>query len=369
MKTPRPGGLVLAALIGLAGLALVAGPALCQEGAPEGGGEPPSAEETPAAEVSDDGVREMGREATEALRGGVEALDGLWQRMTPQMQQVFGTVETFRGLPGQVAAQLGEETAVVEESVARQAGLLVYQRISRFSKVDAEVVTAWTFDGDGRIAGFVVRPRQGERKAVDSPHTDYQLQSRLRLPFEGDWFVFWGGRTIEQNYHAIDRGQRFALDFLVLEDGTSHTGEGSRLDQYHCWGRPILAPAAGTVVTAHDGLPDQEIGSMDPANAVGNHVILDLGHDEYAVFAHLQKGSVAVAEGDRVEPGQKLGACGNSGNTSEPHLHFHLQDSPVFGEGDGLPVAFVDYLSDGERVESGEPVRGETVSPAPSSGS
>lgn len=349
----------------LAGLALVVGPAaVAQETAD------PAPETAEAPAPSDERVREMGREATEALRAGADELDGLWERMTPQMRQAFGgSLDTFRGVPAQLEAQLGDETAVVEESVARQAGFLVYQRLSRVSKVDAEVVTAWTFDGEGKIAGFTIQPRAGERKAVDSPHLDYQLRSELRLPFEGSWFVFWGGRTIEQNYHAIDRGQRFALDFLVLEEGVSHTGDGSQLDQYHCWGRPIIAPAAGTVVTALDGLPDQEIGSMDPANAVGNHVILDMGADEYAFFAHLQKGSVAVAEGDRVEPGQKLGACGNSGNSSEPHLHFHLQDSAVFGEGDGLPVAFVDYLVDGERVESGEPVRGETVSPAPSSGS
>jgi hypothetical protein len=333
----------------LVGLAWVAGPAFAQE----------AAEPAP----SDDAVLEQGRQATEALRG--DSLDGLWERMTPQMRQALGgTLEAFRGVPGQVTAQLGDETAVVEESVTRQAGYLVYQRISRYSGVDAEVITAWTFDSEWAIAGFTIRPRPGERKAVDSPHLDYQLRSRLRLPFEGSWFVFWGGRTIEQNYHAIDRGQRFALDFLVMEDGATHTGDGSRLDQYHCWGLPILAPASGTVVTALDGLPDQEIGSMDPANAVGNHVILDLGHDEYAVFAHFQKGSVAVAEGDRVAPGETLGLCGNSGNTSEPHLHFHLQDSPVFGQGDGLPITFVEYEVDGEPVASGEPVRGETVSPA-----
>lgn len=357
MRGPRLG------LLALAGLVLVAGPAPARQGAPA-----PPTSEAPAAEASDEQIREMGRRATETLREG--SLDGLWERMTPQMQQVFGgSVETFRGVPAQLTAQLGEETAVVEESVARQGGFRVYQRISRFSKVGSEVVTAWTFDGEGRIAGFVVQPRQAPRAAVDSPHMGYELRSELRLPFTGEWFVFWGGRTLEQNYHAIDRGQRFALDFVVLEDGVSHTGDGTRLDQYHCWGLPVLAPAAATVVTVVDDLPDQPIGSMDPANAAGNHVILDLGHDEYAVLAHLQEGSVAVAEGDRVEPGQTLGLCGNSGNTSEPHLHFHLQDSARFGEGDGLPVTFVDFSVDGERVESGEPVRGETVSPASASGS
>ena len=72
---------------------------------------------------------------------------------------------------------------------------------------------------------------------------------------------------------------------------------------------------------------------------------------------------MAVAEGERVEAGQEIGRCGNSGNTSEPHLHFHLQTTPVLGEGEGLPAFFNAYMADGETVERGEPVRGQTVEP------
>src|SRR3546814_1333444 len=91
--------------------------------------------------------------------------------------------------------------------------------------------------------------------------------------------------------------------------------------------------------------------------------MLDLGHGEYAMLAHLRRGSVAVEAGQQVAAGDELGRCGNSGNTSEPHLHLHLQDAPKFGEGNGLPVFFEHYTANGHAVERGEPVKGQTVAP------
>jgi murein DD-endopeptidase MepM/ murein hydrolase activator NlpD len=93
-------------------------------------------------------------------------------------------------------------------------------------------------------------------------------------------------------------------------------------------------------------------------------VILDLGEGEFAVLAHLKNGSVRVAKGQRVERGAEIGRCGNSGNTTEPHLHFHLQDGAKFGTAEGLPAFFTDYVADGERIAHGEPLRGQTVANA-----
>jgi murein DD-endopeptidase MepM/ murein hydrolase activator NlpD len=134
---------------------------------------------------------------------------------------------------------------------------------------------------------------------------------------------------------------------VVLRDGSSHRGSGERNEDYHCWRQPVLAPAEARVVAAVDGYPDQPPGQADAEHPAGNHVVLDLGSGEYAVLAHLNAGSVAVEVGDRVAAGQRIGRCGNSGNTSEPHLHFHLQDGAYF----------VDYFADGAPVERGEPVR------------
>ena len=288
-------------------------------------------------------------------------IDGLWDQMNAEMQGALGSVEQLRQFRQQVGMSLGDETAIISETVSEMLGYQVYTRLARFEFAPMPIMVTFSFESDGTIAGFFIQP---QRQPSASPYLDYDTKAELRLPFDGEWFVFWGGRSVEENYHAAVRDQRFAYDFLIMRDGRSFEGDGSNLEDYYCWGEPILAPAAGTVVSRLDGLPDMSPGQMDPLNPPGNHVVLDLGNDEYALFAHFMSGSVEVAEGDEVTAGDVLGLCGNSGNTSEPHLHFHIQDTPNFGEGDGKPAFFNHYLSNGDPVERGEPRRGEMVAPA-----
>lgn len=284
----------------------------------------------------------------------------IWQHMTKAMREVLGSQDGLRKFGNKIEHDVGSEVTVIAERVESLAGYRTYTRQSKFSKFASPIIVSWSFDSEDQIAGFYVRPQQ---KPAPSPYLDYDTQAYLRLPFDGEWFVFWGGRTVEQNYHAAVRDQRFAYDLLVVIDGKSHTGDGKSNEQYYCWGKEILSPGSGTVVTAVSNLPDNPPGVMDPANPPGNSVMLDLGNKEYALLAHMQKGSVVVAQGDEVRPGQPIGLCGNSGNTSEPHLHFHLQDSKRFGKGDGKPALFSTYLSNGKPVARGEPIRGETISP------
>lgn len=312
---------------------------------------------------ADEATLAAGRLHTGWFRDG--NLDGLWDAMTGEMRQALGAREALSELREAVADGFGVEEALLSETVQRRSGSGLYLRIARHAGNPAPLVTQWAYDGAGAIAGFLVRPA---KEPAASRFLDYETRAALRLPFDGEWEVFWGCRTVEQNYHAADRGQRFALDLVVVRDRASHAGEGLRPEDYHCWDRPILAPAAGTVAVAVDGLPDQAIGETDPANPAGNHVVLDLGNGEFAFLAHLRENSVAVKPGERVESGQPVGRCGNSGNTSEPHLHFHLQTSPVLGEGEGLPAVLDAYLADGERIARGEPVRGQTVAPQTGNG-
>lgn len=307
---------------------------------------------------ADEAALAAGRLHTGWFRDG--NLGGLWDAMTGEMRQALGAREALSELREAVADGFGAEEAVLSETVQRRSDSGLYLRIARHAGNPVPLVTQWAYDGTGAIAGFLVEPA---KEPAASRFLDYRTRAAQRLPFDGAWEVFWGGRTVEQNYHAADRGQRFALDLVVVRDGASHAGEGLVPEDYHCWDRPILAPAAGTVAAAVDGLPDQAIGETDPANPAGNHVVLDLGNGEFAFLAHLRENSVAVKPGDRVDDGQAVGRCGNSGNTSEPHLHFHLQTSPVLGEGEGLPAFFNAYLADGDRIARGEPVRGQTVAP------
>jgi murein DD-endopeptidase MepM/ murein hydrolase activator NlpD len=298
-----------------------------------------------------------GRALTDLLREG--KVQPLWDQMTDRMRGAIGTPEALGVFRDRAFAELGAEADILEEKAMRVDGYDVYRRKGRWSKAPVPVLIEWSLDSEDKIAGFHIRPAPPEPAL-----SDYQTKAPLRLPFRGTWHVFWGGRTPEQNYHVNARDQRFAYDLVMHRDGKSHRGDGSRPEDYYCWDQPILAPAAGTIVAAVDEFPDQKPGTMDAKNPPGNHVIVDLGNGEYALLAHLRRGSVKVKAGATVKAGAELGRCGNSGNTSEPHLHFHLQNAARFGEGDGLPAFFNDYIADGKPVARGEPVKGQEIAAA-----
>lgn len=306
-----------------------------------------------------DPLRE-GRELTEAFYE--ERTDVIWERFNEKMKEAIGGEEQLSNFARQIRSRFGSEARVTDERVFERQGFPVYRRTVLFEQTGSlPFWVQWAFDDQGRVAQFFVRQAQ---EAAASEHSDYRTRADLRLPFEGRWYVFWGGRDIEQNYHAVSADQRFAYDFLVRRDGSSHAGGGEANEDYHCWGEPVLAPASGKVVQAVDRWPDNRPGQMDPEHPPGNFVVIDHGQGEFSFLAHLQKGSVAVSEGESLDSGDRVGVCGNSGNSSEPHLHYHLQTTGRFGAGEGLPAQFQDYRADGEPVDRGEPVQGQVIGPS-----
>jgi murein DD-endopeptidase MepM/ murein hydrolase activator NlpD len=198
---------------------------------------------------------------------------------------------------------------------------------------------AWDFkitlDASDKISGLSVTPPGSDPAAVSRSRTP------MELPFRGEWYVFRGGDNEKVNNHVSERGQRRSADLLIKgADDLSHKDTGRRNEDYFVYGKQILAAAPGTVVTAIDGVPDNEPGSMNLLCAVGNCLIIDQGSNEYAVYAHLKPGSLSVHRGDKVRKGQVLALCGNSGNSSEPHLHFHLQDNAILQDGAGITPYF-----------------------------
>jgi len=284
----------------------------------------------------------------------------LWSAMTADLRAAAGSEAAFAALQRQVAEGFGEEVAIVSETERVRGEVTSYTRISEWSKTDRRLSIQVTVDQRDRVSGFRVQP---VAQAAESQYQSYQTKADLQLPFTDSWTVYWGGRSIEDNYHAVDSAQRFASDFVVTRNGRTHEGDSNEPESYHCWNRPILAPADGEVVAAVNGLKDQSIGERDPGHPAGNHVVIDFGNGEFGFLAHLRKDSVAVSVGDRVTAGQEVGRCGNSGNTSEPHLHFHLQTTPDLNNGEGLPAQFVSYVADGEPVPRGEPRKGQIISP------
>ncbi len=299
-----------------------------------------------------------GRDLTSLFYEG--EVEEIWDLFSDVMRQAIGSVEQLKTFQQQTMEQFGPESNLVSETTNGRQGLRVYERVVEYENLETEVQVQWAFDANGVIQAFGIRPLQRE---APSQRLDYQTKADLRLPFRGEWFVFWGGRSVQQNYHAATPDQRFAYDLVIHHDGRSYRGEGKKNEDYHCFGVELFAPGSGTVVAVENSVPDNIPGEMNPRQALGNHVVLDHGNHEYSFLAHFQQGTIVVGVGDVLESGALLGRCGNSGNSSEPHLHYHLQDTPRFNRGEGLPAQFQGYLANGQLQVRGEPVQGQTVRP------
>ena len=175
----------------------------------------------------------------------------------------------------------------------------------------------------------------------------------VRLPADEPLLVVWGGDSYKVNYHVVAPDQRWAYDLVVEPALVGSTN----LEDYGCYGISVLAPADGEITAVHDGEPDEVPGtaSNNTQQPRGNYVVIKLETDTYLVLGHMQPDSIVVSEGDIVQEGQKLGLCGNSGNTSEPHIHIHHQriDPELWpnGFGEGLPLYFRDH--DGPAMPEG----------------
>lgn len=190
----------------------------------------------------------------------------------------------------------------------------------------------------------------GSRSVVMRPVPVAQDAVVIGPPLRGsNWFAANGpGNTSghRRTHIPIDGtpgiAQRFAIDWVQMDSAFS-TFKGDRLknESYYAEDQDALAVADGIVSATKDGIPENVPGANSRAVPItletvgGNHVILDIGNGRYAFYAHLRPGSLRVKVGDRVKKGAVVGKVGNSGNSTEPHLHFHLADanSPLGSEG------------------------------------
>jgi hypothetical protein len=246
--------------------------------------------------------------------------------------------------------------------------MLVHRFVSYQGQADRLRVTA-------QLGNSTVRP-SGELKIRQGTAGSY------RFPLEGRWFV--GAGATPHSHHRWVIAEEFALDFAQIgADGKTYRGDGSRMEDYYAYGAPVLAVAGGAVVKVldaegdnvamlrgpHESLGDyqqrlragqSELLAAGSDAIVGNHVVVKHADGTHGVYAHLQPRSVKVRVGDQIEVGQQLAAVGGSGNSTEPHLHFHLCEAAETLHCSGLPVAFDNIeipWSDGPRgLQSGDMV-------------
>jgi hypothetical protein len=210
----------------------------------------------------------------------------------------------------------------------------------------------------------------------------------LDLPFRGRWQARNSPARRVPSHGTHRFGVTYAIDFVaVADDGRSAPRSWRSVlsveppEIFRGFGVPILTPAAGTVVLTHDGEADHVARRSTPAQIpyafgqvarvragaaaiAGNHVVLRLGPaGPYVLLAHLRRGTVRVAPGDELDLGAPVGECGNSGNSTEPHVHLQATDSVVWETTVGLPIAFRRPSAHGREPAAGTwvPAEGEIV--------
>ncbi len=204
----------------------------------------------------------------------------------------------------------------------------------------------------------------------------------IGAPLQGDgWFAgdapandTGHRRTIFYRDGRPYLGQRFAIDWLQGKlDANGHLSfyhdDPKENANWYCWNAPILAVADGVVVGERTDIPENvplepPVVPISQQTLGGNYVVIDIGFGRYAFYAHMRPHSATVKVGDRVRAGQIIGRLGNSGNSTAPHLHFHLTDAPAFIFADGEPYAFAAMKAASSAFDPEKPDSGANLTSA-----
>jgi hypothetical protein len=208
---------------------------------------------------------------------------------------------------------------------------------------------AYTLKADSELALMV-----GSLE-VDAPEVaiNHQPAIVIRPPLKGNG---WLATTAccKPNVHRderiaidgvrIETGETFAVDWAKVKNDRLFDGDGKRVEQYYGFGEDVLAVADGTVVSIHDGMPDQTpfvfMVPKSKSEYGGNNVMLEIAPSVFAWYAHLRQGSIMVKVGDAVKAGAPIAKLGNTGPSEGPHLHFGLIDKPDAIAARSLPFVF-----------------------------
>ncbi len=190
---------------------------------------------------------------------------------------------------------------------------------------------------------------------------EYLTKTSLILPFKGTLMVSNGGRTAKTNNHnhpdRSPQNMKYAYDFR-----TKDIGNQKKLEDYPVFGNEVISPGDGVIIQVINGAIDVIPGERDRGNGIGNAIMIDHQNGEFSFLCHLKYNSIIIKVGDIVKQGDILALCGNTGNTSQPHIHFHLQDNPRTHLGNPLPAQFTKIIVNGVIKSHYEPLRGEMVS-------
>lgn len=309
--------------------------------------------------VTNLGTRPLRLGALDVLAPGGQALESLTGARLAQRATVVGAA-----VPGAAASR---QAASIELAVGARAVVFMWVTLAPDAPVPASVRHR-----------FVV----GEADTLLLPAVPVDASVPMLEPpvRGGPWVAIRGpSATSGHRLSLVTLGgvarvaQRFAVDWARLgEDGKLFRDDSTRNDAWYGYGDTVYAVAAGRVVTVRDGAPDAApfAGAPDtpiePHQATGNVVVLDLGGGRFATYAHLRAGSIRVKEGDRLAAGQSVARIGNSGNTHGPHLHFHVSDGSQPLASDGLPFTMRAFALVGRVPSLAAMLGGAAWAPSPS---
>jgi len=160
----------------------------------------------------------------------------------------------------------------------------------------------------------------------------------LELPFNGIWIAGHAGASLQTNPHYVNK---YAIDFLKLgSDNRFYKEKEDSVTDFYSYNEPVLSPANAIVTQIVDSIESDLMFHPDTINAGGNFIILDVGNEKYVFLGHLKKESIAVKTSDTISLGTYIGRLGNSGNSSVPHLHMHVQNKPILDQKDKITYPF-----------------------------
>jgi Peptidase family M23 len=271
--------------------------------------------------------------------------------LTAATQTLFAHTESAV-IPASAAVSIDVDLILPPNTVPER----VTHKITYTLKADSELapmITSLEVDAPevviNRQPAIVIKPPvRGEGWLVSSGCCKPNVHRDLRIAIDGV---------------RIETAETFAIDWAKVKNGRIFDGNGSKVEQHHAFGEEVFAVADGTVVSIQDGKPDATPNiPMKPETKDdygGNHVILEIAPNIFALYVHLHPGSLTVKVGDIVKAGAPLAKIGNSGPSMGPHLHFGISDKPDFFAGRSLPFVFdsftavgaVDFdVSEGDRL-------------------
>jgi murein DD-endopeptidase MepM/ murein hydrolase activator NlpD len=277
--------------------------------------------------------------------------DNIFAMFSPEMQNALPldkTKDFFTGLKSQ-AGQITKRQFVKYANGTYASYKTNFERALFFVNI--------SIDNNSKINGLFVKPFSDDNLPKIERNT-----TKLRLPFNGEWTVIWGGDTKDLNYHVESQAQKNAFDIVIKDaKGNSFKTDGRTNDDYYAFGKELIAPCDGEIVLVVDGVKDNKPGELNPIYVPGNTVILKTANNEYLFFGHFKQRSIKVVEGQKVKQGQALGLCGNSGNSSEPHLHFHIQNVEDMNVATGVKCYFDKLAVNGQTKKDYSPIKNDKI--------